>query len=68
MKSPEERQLQDTLKAVVVVVLLVLFTLIVIVTLFLPSKAETTLLLGLVAAIMGAMVPLLGVALPSRDK
>ena len=51
-------------------VLLFLFALIVIVTLFLPQRQETTLLLGLAASIMGAMPVLLGVqiALNRKDK
>ena len=50
-------------------VLLFLFALIVIVTLFLPQRQETTLLLGLAASIMGAMPVLLGVQIAlSRKK
>lgn len=64
----EERELKETLTAVVVIVLLSLFALLVFAVLFLPQRAETTLLLGLVAAIMGAMLPLLGVNIPGRPK
>lgn len=68
----EERELQETLRAVAAMVLLFLFALIVISTVFLPQHAETTLLLGLAASIMGAMPVLLGVQLAltraSKDK
>lgn len=67
-RSPkEERELEDTLRLVAAMVLLALFSLIVFAVLFLPQRAETTLMLGLFASILGAVLPLLGVSLPFRS-
>ena len=67
-RKSEERELQETLRAIAAMVLLFLFALIVLVTLFLPQQGETTLLLGLVASIMGAMPVLLGVQIALNRK
>lgn len=64
-RRDEERELQTLLRNVAGVVLLCLFALIVIVALVTPflteRSADTTLLLGLAAAIMGTMPVLFGV-------
>lgn len=61
----DERELQVLLRNVAAVVLLGLLALIVIVTLVTPFVSErsvdTTLLLGLAASVVGAMLTLLGV-------
>lgn len=64
-RHDDERELQTLLRNAAGVVILVLLALIVIVVLFTPFFSEravdTTLLLGLVASLVGAMLTLFGV-------
>ena len=65
MQSDEERELQVLLRNAAAIVLLGLFVLMVVVILVTPFLSErsvdTTLLLGLAASVVGAMLTLLGV-------
>ena len=64
-RDDEERELQVLLRNVAAVVLLALFVLMVVVILLMPfvtdRSVDTTLLLGLAASVVGAMLTLLGV-------
>lgn len=60
----EERELQELLRNVAAIVMLILIALIVVVALaapFLHATLDSTLILGLFAALMGALPVLLGV-------
>lgn len=64
-QDDEERELQVLLRNVAAVVLLGLFVVMVVVILVMPfvtdRQVDTTLLLGLTASVVGAMLALLGV-------
>lgn len=67
----DEKELQVLLRNVSAVVLLILFSLIVLVALLAPffkAQLDTTLILGLSAAIMGALPVMLGVQLALRKR
>ncbi len=68
-RKSEERALEELLRSITAMVLLALVTIITLSVIFFEPKAETTLLLGLAASIIGAMVTLLGVQLAlSRNR
>jgi hypothetical protein len=71
-RHDDERELQILLRNIAAVVILVLLALIVVVALVTPYLADrapdTTLLLGLTASLVGALLALLGVQVALRKK